>query len=60
MLSAAWFVLAGMGIVFGTLALLVLVMTVLARWLTPAPPQGASASRQRPSGGARSAGASDG
>jgi Na+-transporting methylmalonyl-CoA/oxaloacetate decarboxylase gamma subunit len=33
-LSATWFVLAGMGIVFLTLALLVLVMTLLNRWLT--------------------------
>jgi Na+-transporting methylmalonyl-CoA/oxaloacetate decarboxylase gamma subunit len=34
-LSATWFVLAGMGIVFLTLAVLVLVMTLLNRWLTP-------------------------
>ena len=34
MLSAAWFVLAGMGIVFLTLGLLVLVMTLLNRWLS--------------------------
>jgi Na+-transporting methylmalonyl-CoA/oxaloacetate decarboxylase gamma subunit len=31
-LAATWFVLAGMGIVFATLALLVLVTTVLNRW----------------------------
>lgn len=37
MLSALWFVLAGMGIVFLTLGLLVLVMTLLNRWLTAAP-----------------------
>jgi Na+-transporting methylmalonyl-CoA/oxaloacetate decarboxylase gamma subunit len=36
MLKAVWFVLAGMGIVFATLSALVLVMTVLNRWLTPA------------------------
>ena len=35
MLSATWFVLAGMGIVFVTLGLLVLVMMLLNRWLTP-------------------------
>lgn len=35
MLKAAWFVLAGMGIVFATLALLVLVMSLLTRWLGP-------------------------
>jgi Na+-transporting methylmalonyl-CoA/oxaloacetate decarboxylase gamma subunit len=34
-LSATWFVLAGMGIVFLTLAVLVLVMTLLNRWLAP-------------------------
>jgi Na+-transporting methylmalonyl-CoA/oxaloacetate decarboxylase gamma subunit len=34
-LTATWFVLAGMGIVFVTLAVLVLVMTLLNRWLTP-------------------------
>jgi Na+-transporting methylmalonyl-CoA/oxaloacetate decarboxylase gamma subunit len=34
-LRATWFVLAGMAIVFATLSLLVLVMTVLNRWLTP-------------------------
>ena len=37
MLNATWFVLAGMGIVFATLTLLVLVMTALNRWLRPAP-----------------------
>ena len=35
MLNATWFVLAGMGVVFLTLALLVAVMTLLNRWLTP-------------------------
>jgi Na+-transporting methylmalonyl-CoA/oxaloacetate decarboxylase gamma subunit len=33
-LSALWFVLAGMGIVFLTLGVLVLVMSVLNRWLS--------------------------
>ena len=37
MLKATWFVLAGMGIVFATLTVLVLVMTALNRWLGPAP-----------------------
>ncbi len=37
MLKATWFVLAGMGIVFATLGLLVLVMTALNRWLRPEP-----------------------
>ena len=37
MLNATWFVLAGMGIVFATLSVLVLVMTVLNRWLGPEP-----------------------
>ena len=37
MLNATWFVLAGMGIVFATLGLLVLVMTVLHRWLGAEP-----------------------
>ena len=37
MLRATWFVLAGMGIVFATLALLVLVMMALNRWLAPTP-----------------------
>lgn len=37
MLNATWFVLAGMGIVFGTLTILVLVMTALNRWLRPKP-----------------------
>jgi Na+-transporting methylmalonyl-CoA/oxaloacetate decarboxylase gamma subunit len=36
-IKATWFVLAGMGIVFATLTVLVLVMTVLNRWLPPAP-----------------------
>lgn len=35
MLNATWFVLAGMGIVFLTLAILVLVMSLLNRWLSP-------------------------
>ncbi len=56
MLGAVWFVLAGMGIVFGTLALLVLVMTLLNRWLAPAPPPtGASTSGGPPAGGAPTA-----
>ena len=33
MLNATWFVLAGMGITFATLGLLMLVMTALNRWL---------------------------
>jgi len=33
-LNALWFVLAGMGIVFLTLGVLVLVMTLLNRWLS--------------------------
>ncbi len=37
MLNATWFVLAGMGIVFLTLAVLVLVMTLLNRWLSTPP-----------------------
>ncbi len=37
MLNATWFVLAGMGIVFTTLSVLVLVMTALNRWLRPTP-----------------------
>ncbi len=37
MLQATWFVLAGMGIVFATLGLLVLVMALLNRWLGPKP-----------------------
>jgi Na+-transporting methylmalonyl-CoA/oxaloacetate decarboxylase gamma subunit len=35
-LSATWFVLAGMGIVFLVLGVLVLVMTLLDRWLSRA------------------------
>jgi Na+-transporting methylmalonyl-CoA/oxaloacetate decarboxylase gamma subunit len=35
-LNAAWFVLAGMGIVFAALSVLVLVMTALNRWLRDA------------------------
>jgi Na+-transporting methylmalonyl-CoA/oxaloacetate decarboxylase gamma subunit len=34
-LNATWFVLAGMGIVFLTLGVLVLVMSLLNRWLSP-------------------------
>lgn len=37
MLNALWFVLAGMGIVFATLGVLVLVMSLLNRWLGPEP-----------------------
>jgi len=37
MLRATWFALAGMGIVFATLGLLVLVMAALNRWLGPRP-----------------------
>lgn len=37
MLKATWFVLAGMGIVFLTLSVLVLVMTALNRCLPPEP-----------------------
>jgi Na+-transporting methylmalonyl-CoA/oxaloacetate decarboxylase gamma subunit len=37
MLNATWFVLAGMGIVFATLGVLVLVMTALNRWLGSRP-----------------------
>jgi Na+-transporting methylmalonyl-CoA/oxaloacetate decarboxylase gamma subunit len=33
-LTAFWFVLAGMGVVFLTLGVLVLVMTLLNRWLS--------------------------
>ncbi len=42
MLRATWFVLAGMGVVFATLGLLVLVMTVLNRWLGAKPAAKAS------------------
>jgi Na+-transporting methylmalonyl-CoA/oxaloacetate decarboxylase gamma subunit len=35
-LSALWFVLAGMGIVFLTLGVLVVVMSLLNRWLSRA------------------------
>jgi hypothetical protein len=34
-LSATWFVLAGMGIIFLTLCVLVVVMALLDRWLSP-------------------------
>ena len=37
MLRATWFVLAGMGIVFATLGLLVLAMAALDRWFGPKP-----------------------
>jgi Na+-transporting methylmalonyl-CoA/oxaloacetate decarboxylase gamma subunit len=36
-LNATWFVLAGMGIVFATLSVLVLVMMALNHWLSPPP-----------------------
>jgi len=36
-LHATWFVLAGMGIVFLTLGVLVVVMTLLNRWLSSTP-----------------------
>jgi Na+-transporting methylmalonyl-CoA/oxaloacetate decarboxylase gamma subunit len=42
-LKAAWFVVAGMGIVFATLTVLVLVMSALNRWLAPMPPAKARA-----------------
>lgn len=45
MLKATWFVLAGMGIVFATLTVLVLVMTALNRWLGPTPEGKAPARR---------------
>jgi Na+-transporting methylmalonyl-CoA/oxaloacetate decarboxylase gamma subunit len=35
-LNATWFVLAGMGVVFLTLAVLAVVMTLLNRWLSRA------------------------
>jgi Na+-transporting methylmalonyl-CoA/oxaloacetate decarboxylase gamma subunit len=35
-LKATWFVVAGMAIVFATLGLLMLVLTILSHWLTPA------------------------
>jgi Na+-transporting methylmalonyl-CoA/oxaloacetate decarboxylase gamma subunit len=35
-LNATWFVLAGMGVVFLTLAVLALVMALLNRWLSRA------------------------
>jgi Na+-transporting methylmalonyl-CoA/oxaloacetate decarboxylase gamma subunit len=35
-LNATWFVLAGMGVVFVTLAVLALVMTLLNRWVSRA------------------------
>ena len=46
MLRATWFVLAGMGIVFTTLGVLVLVMTTLNRWLKPTPEAKARAERR--------------
>ena len=45
MLKATWFVLAGMGIVFAALSVLVLVMSVLNRWLGPAPEGNARTTR---------------
>jgi Na+-transporting methylmalonyl-CoA/oxaloacetate decarboxylase gamma subunit len=36
-LKATWFVVAGMAIVFATLGLLMLVLTILNHWLTPVP-----------------------
>lgn len=52
MLNATWFVLAGMGIVFATLSLLVLVMSALNRWLGPEPAAKASADRRPGTGNA--------
>ena len=46
MLRATWFVLAGMGVVFATLGLLVLVMAALNRLLGGKP-----AAKARPGGG---------
>ncbi len=37
MLNATWFVLAGMGITFATLGLLMVAMMVLNRWFRPTP-----------------------
>ncbi len=48
MLAATWFVLAGMAIVFATLLLLVLSMTVLNRWLGPDTRPAAGAERRPP------------
>jgi Na+-transporting methylmalonyl-CoA/oxaloacetate decarboxylase gamma subunit len=39
-INAVWFVLAGMGIVFATLGVLMLVMIALNRWLGAAPAGG--------------------
>jgi Na+-transporting methylmalonyl-CoA/oxaloacetate decarboxylase gamma subunit len=46
-LKATWFVLAGMGIVFATLAVLALAMAALMRWLGPEPEAGAGAEGRR-------------
>jgi Na+-transporting methylmalonyl-CoA/oxaloacetate decarboxylase gamma subunit len=43
-IRATWFVLAGMGMVFATLTVLVLVMIALNHWLAP-PPADAPTSR---------------
>jgi Na+-transporting methylmalonyl-CoA/oxaloacetate decarboxylase gamma subunit len=52
-LNATWFVLAGMGIVFATLSLLVLVMSALNRWLGPEPEATARADGRPGTRGAR-------
>jgi Na+-transporting methylmalonyl-CoA/oxaloacetate decarboxylase gamma subunit len=44
-IKAIWFVLAGMGIVFATLTVLMLVMIALNRWLGPTPEDNARTSR---------------
>ena len=46
MLRATWFVLAGMGVVFATLGLLVLMMTLLNRWLGAKPAAKARSGRR--------------
>ena len=53
MLKATWFVLAGMGIVFATLSLLVLMMGALNRWLGPEPEAPARAEGRPGTRGAR-------
>jgi Na+-transporting methylmalonyl-CoA/oxaloacetate decarboxylase gamma subunit len=45
-LNATWFVLAGMGITFATLGVLIAVMTALNRWLGPGPRPPAGAVRR--------------
>jgi Na+-transporting methylmalonyl-CoA/oxaloacetate decarboxylase gamma subunit len=50
-LTALWFVLAGMGIVFVTLGVLVLVMTLLNRFLTSEHGGPATRTPQTPSHG---------